>query len=84
MYRVPGDSHPLLEAVQDDHLDHYITSTALYLSDQLAADLSGSGTETPTSLSTVSYGWSDTTHTGSLTGRSSFCSWGGDVGVNKQ
>ena len=82
MYRIPADAHPPLEAVQDEHLDRYINSTSLYLSDQLAADLSGSGTETPTSLSTVSYGWSDATLTGSLTGRSSFCSWGGDVGAS--
>lgn len=83
MYRFPVDSRPPLEEVEDEHLDRYITSTSLYLSDQLAYDLSGTGSETPTTISTVSYGWSDATLTGSLTGRSSFCSWGGDVGVSE-
>lgn len=37
--------------------------------------------DTPTTLS-ASYQWSDTTLTGSVTGRSSYCSWTGAEGVS--
>ena len=57
-----------------------LTSTGLYLSDQLSSegdDDTWSGSDTPTPQVAPNQ-WSDAT----LTGRSSFCSWGEDEGVS--
>lgn len=73
-------SVPALPSVSNQSDLRQLTSTGLYLSDQLSSEgdedtWSGSDTPTPQVAPTQ---WSDAT----LTGQSSFCSWGEDEGVS--
>lgn len=68
-------SIPIQLSFQPDSLQH-LTSTGLYLSEQFSDEESWSEDDTPTPKTMQQ--WSDAT----LTGRSSFCSWGEDEGVN--
>ena len=78
---LPSSSHPH----PDDPLsDRYPASPGLYLSEQLSEEEDNdSWSDGATPIPDMTHKrWSDTTLTESLTGRSSFCSWGEDEGVS--
>ena len=63
------------EPLADSYLDRYLAS----LRD---TDDSGDITPIPSGSLSISHGWSDTTFTGSASGRCSTYSWGADEGVS--
>ena len=64
------------EPFAESYLDRYLAS--IHDGD----DDSGDATPIPSSSLSISHGWSDTTFTGSASGRCSTYSWGVDEGVS--
>ena len=64
------------EPFADSYLDRYLASIH-------DGDESGDATPIPSGSLSVSHGWSDTTFTGSASGRCSTYSWGVDEGVSR-